>query len=97
MKNLIHIKTMKTDHIDAFGRRLKKLGIQVELVANYPWIYLDKVNGETVKGKYLGNHGFTAFFLTNDKDMPYKITDTKIVFAKVREMIQNGKEGRKVS
>lgn len=84
----------KIDHIDAFGRRLKKLGIQVELVANYPWIYLDKVNGETVKGKYLGNHGFTAFFLTNDKNMPYKITDTKIVFAKVREMIQNGEENR---
>jgi hypothetical protein len=29
--------------------------------------------------------------------VPYKITDTKIVFAKVREMIQNGKEDRKVS
>jgi len=79
---------MKIDNIKLFGDRLKKLGIEVELAGNYPWIYLDKVNGKKVEGKFLGNHGFTAFFLTNNRDNPYKITDTKIVFRKIREMIK---------
>jgi hypothetical protein len=42
--------------------------------------------------------GFGAWRIKTDyENEPYKITDTKIVFAKVREMIQNGKEDRKVS
>ncbi len=78
---------MKTDGVSVFIKRLNNLGIKVELTGNYPWVYLDAVNGKKVKENYLGNHGFTAFFLTNDKNNPFKITDTKIVFDKIRSML----------
>lgn len=47
------------DKISIFYRRLKKIGIEIELFGNYPWIYLDKVNGKKVKEKYWSDHGFT--------------------------------------
>lgn len=49
--------------IDAFGNRLKKIGITVELGGNFPWIYLDKINDVRVEEKYRARHGFAAFFL----------------------------------
>jgi len=51
-------------NINTFISRLAKIGIKVELAANYPWIYLTKVNGISVKAKFQAEHGFTAFFLT---------------------------------
>lgn len=90
-KHFLHIKKtiqVKINNVELFVDRLKKIGISVELSANYPWIYLDKVNGKKVKEKFQGNHGFTAFFLTNNSENPYKITDTKIVFKKIRELVK---------
>lgn len=47
------------NEIGIFVSRLKKIGIDVELSANVPWIYLTKVNGNTVTEKLDANHGFT--------------------------------------
>ena len=47
--------------IDKFARRLRSIGIEVELGFNVPWVYLSKVNNIPVKGVFLGDHGFTAF------------------------------------
>ena len=47
------------NEIEIFVDRLKKIGIEVELVGNFPWIYLDKVNGKTVTEKLNANHGVT--------------------------------------
>ena len=48
--------------IQSFHNRLKKIGIEVEFIGNYPWLYLDKVNGKKVTGRLHANHGFTVFF-----------------------------------
>jgi len=69
--------------IKSFIERLSKIGINVELISNYPWIYLDKVNGNKVKEKFQGNHGFTVFFLTKDG---VKITDISIIFNLIRKL-----------
>ena len=74
--------------IETFVRRLKKIGIEVELLGNYPWIYLDKVNGKKVTEKFEANHGFTAFWLPVKRDRPIRFSDKDKVFAKIREMIQ---------
>ena len=37
------------NEINIFVERLKKIGIQIELVGNVPWIYLNKVNGIITK------------------------------------------------
>jgi len=69
--------------ITRFINRLSRAGISVELVANYPWIYIEKVNGVRVKEKFCGNHGFTAFFM--NKNITW--TDRREVFKLIRRYI----------
>jgi hypothetical protein len=41
-------------------RRLNKIGIEIELMGNVPWVYLTKVNGNVIdKSDFTANHGFT--------------------------------------
>ena len=40
------------DKLETFIRRLSKLNINIELVGNYPWIYLDKINNKKVVEKF---------------------------------------------
>ena len=55
---------MEKNILITFVERMKKLGIEVELVGNVPWIYIEKVNGKRIKKDdyYLGAHGFTIAF-----------------------------------
>jgi hypothetical protein len=48
------------NEVDVFIRRMKRIGIELELVGNTPWIYLNKVNGNKVRPEdYNANHGYT--------------------------------------
>lgn len=69
--------------VKSFVERLKKIGIKVELFGNYPWIYLDRVNGKKITERFEGNHGFTAFFLQLDGSA--KPTDISKIFKTIRE------------
>lgn len=82
------------NQIDVFHNRLLRIGINTQFSANYPWIYLDCVNGKKVRGKYFGNHGFTAFF--QQLDSSYKITDIKVVFAKIRKTLRKIEEDKRI-
>lgn len=62
--------------------RLSKIGITLDLVANYPWIYIRKINGKLVTEKYLANHGFTIAFI-NGADG--KLTELKEIFKIIRK------------
>ena len=73
------------DKMSRFAERLKKIGIHVELVGNFPWVYLDTVNGVKVTETYKGRHGFTAFFLYKDPVW----SDRRVVFNKIREMVES--------
>jgi hypothetical protein len=46
--------------------RLKKININIELVLNYPWVYLAKVNNKQVTETYYSNYGYTICFLTQN-------------------------------
>lgn len=70
------------NQVDRFVTRLQRLGIQVTFSANYPWIYLDIINGKKVTGRFHANHGWTAFFMQMDGS--YKFSDRREVFKKVR-------------
>jgi hypothetical protein len=72
--------------LETFIHRLKRIGIEIELVGNYPWIYLDRVNGIKVKEKLHSEHGFTLAFL--NKDDSYKLTDTKKILEVIRGICQ---------
>lgn len=68
--------------IDRFVRRLERIGVTVELIGNYPWIYLRKVNGKPILDTFAGNHGFTAFFLHGDGIA--RFSDRRKVFERIR-------------
>jgi hypothetical protein len=75
---------MEDNVINRLVPRLRKIGIDVELFGNYPWIYLDKVNGIKVKEKFCANHGFTiAFIPLNDEKM--ELTDIREIFKTIRK------------
>ena len=73
--------------IDSFYKRLKKIGIEIKMIGNYPWVYLDTVNGKKVKGNYEGNHGFTIFFRAIRVGQKDTMTDITIIFNKIRETL----------
>jgi len=75
------------DTVDRFHRRLSNIGIETKFVGNYPWIYLDSVNGKKVNELYYSAHGFTAFTLSMKRIQPSKFTNRRKVFQKIREML----------
>ena len=77
------------DKIKVFVERLKKIGIEVELVGNVPWIYLTKINGKLVKEKFQANHGFTVAFYPIRKDQELDFTDIKEIFKLIRKYVNN--------
>lgn len=70
--------------IEKFVGRLKKIGITVELIGNYPWVYLNKVNGVPVTERFHANHGFTAFFMPAKNGEKVRFSDRKRVFEMIR-------------
>ena len=65
--------------------RLLKIGITIEMFSNYPWIYLDKVNGNVVKEKYFANHGFTIGFNPARVGDVFSYTDLTQIFKIIRK------------
>ena len=81
--------TKKTgDKIKVFVERLKKIGIDVKLSGNFPWVYIDEICGKRVTEKFNGNHGFTIIFLPVRNDSPpSEFTDIKEIFKLIRKYI----------
>jgi len=70
-----------------FSRRLGKLGIQVDLYGNFPWIYIAAINGKKVKEKYEAEHGFTAFWYPTKLDEPVTFSNRREVFKLIRKYV----------
>lgn len=73
------------DKISTFCERLQKIGITVEIFANYPWIYLDKVNGNVVKEPFFSNHKFTLAFSGVKRLQESSFTDITEIFKIIRK------------
>jgi len=59
--------------------RLKNIGVEIKLGANYPWVYLDYINGIRVTEKNAANHGFCIGYLNEDFDFTYSKETFKII------------------
>jgi len=71
------------NEVEIFINRLKKIGIELELMGNVPWIYLNKVNGNRVQPEdYNANHGFTIAW---NRDKIELASDTKQIFQVIRK------------
>jgi hypothetical protein len=66
---------------------MKRIGIELELSSNVPWIYLDKVNGNKVKPEdYSANHGYTiAWYPVRAELKPHLDSDIKRTFNIIRK------------
>ena len=75
------------NEVEIFINRLKKIGIELELVGNVPWIYLDKVNGNKVRPEdYNANHGYTiAWYPVWHKDTVKLDSDLNRTFDIIRK------------
>jgi len=51
--------------LEMFCNRLGKIGIDIKLEGNYPWIYIYSINGKRVIEQFHGNHGWTIAFFAN--------------------------------
>ena len=73
--------------LDILINRLNKIGIEIVLAGNYPWIYLETVNGNRIKEEdfFYGNHGFTIAFLPTTLGKKMEITDIKKTFEVIRK------------
>jgi hypothetical protein len=78
---------MEDNVINRLVPRLRKIGIEVQLAGNIPWIYLEYVNGNRVKKEdyYLGNHGFTIAFYPIKPGQIMELTDISRVFKIIRK------------
>jgi hypothetical protein len=77
------------DKIKVFVERLKKIGIEVKLKGNFPWVYIDEICGLKVKERFEGNHGFTLIFLPVRNDSPpSEFTDITEIFKLIRKYNQ---------
>lgn len=70
-----------------FVNRLAKIGIDIKLSGNYPWVYLDSVNGVSVSETYMAEHGFTAFWQPIRANQEIRFSDRREVFKMIRKMI----------
>jgi hypothetical protein len=77
------------DVLERLIKRLKRIGIEIELAGNYPWIYLETVNGNRIQEEdfFYGNHGFTIAFLPTTLGKKMEITDIKKTFKVIRKYI----------
>ena len=74
------------DHpVTILRNRLLKIGITIEMISNYPWIYLTHVNGNRVKELYFANHGFTIGFNPARIGDVFSYTDIKEIFKIIRK------------
>ena len=79
---------MKDNEINIFIRRMKRIGIELQLVGNVPWIYLDSVNGNKIKREdfYLANHGFTIGWTgVRLGTEPHLIEEWDMIFKMIRK------------
>lgn len=74
-----------TDILTIFVDRLKKIGIEIKLAGNYPWIYIDSINGKRVTETFEADHGFTIAFAPIRKGQEMKFTDISEIFKLIRK------------
>jgi len=73
------------DKIEVFLKRTSKLNIT--LTSNFPWIYIETINGKRVKEKFRGNHGFTLAFFPIRKGQELQFTDISEIFKLIRKYV----------
>ena len=75
------------EKLHTFRKRMEKLGIELEMWSNYPWIYIHSVNGNVVKPEdyFHADHGFTVGFHPIKPGQVFEFTDIGEIFKLIRK------------
>jgi hypothetical protein len=82
---------MKQDKLTSFINRMNRIGIDIELFSNIPWVYINSINGKRVTETFEANHGFTIAFLPVRVDQELAFTDITEIFKLIRKYITEDK------
>jgi hypothetical protein len=82
---------MEKDKLTVFVDRMKRIGIDIELFSNIPWIYINSINGKRVTETFEANHGFTIAFLPVRADQELAFTDITEIFKLIRKYVTEDK------
>jgi len=72
------------DKIVIFKNRLQRLGIEIEIDGNFPWVYLRAINHILIKVTFMAKHGFTLAFMPIREGQETKFTNLREIFKLVR-------------
>jgi hypothetical protein len=70
---------------------MNRIGIDIELFSNIPWIYINSINGKRVTETFEANHGFTVAFLPVRVDKEIEFTDITEIFKLIRKYVTEDK------
>ena len=66
---------------------MNRIGIDIKLAGNYPWIYINSINSKRVTETFEANHGFTIAFLPIKNDKEIEFTDITEIFKLIRKYV----------
>lgn len=75
--------------VEVLLHRLANIGIDMELSINFPWIYVDKINGNKIYEKFQADHGWTVAFAPVRMGDDFKFTDIKEIFKLIRKYVES--------
>jgi len=64
---------------------MDKLGIKCDFIGNYPWVYINRINGKKVTEKFCAEHGFTVAFLPIRPGQKMELTDIGEIFKLIKK------------
>jgi hypothetical protein len=79
-----YINYYGTPALERVTKRLAKIGIELELIGNVPWVYLKSVNGIPVTEKKNARYGYCVDYMIDKRHLNFR----KDLFAKVRELVK---------
>ena len=71
---------------------MSRLGIDIELSSNLPWIYIHSINKKRVKERFKAEHGFTIAFYPVRKNQELEFTDIKEIIKLIRKYKNENRE-----
>lgn len=77
--------------LDSLVERLQKIGIEIKLAGNYPWVYVYEINGKKVTETFYANHGFTVALIPLKPEKKMELLDSKEIFKLIRMYTQKEK------
>lgn len=71
------------NNLYTFIERLRKLNINIILVSNYPWVYIESINGKIIKETYQSIIGYFPI----KPNQPFRFTNIKELFKLIRRYL----------